>query len=315
MKKFIRGIFLFTVAVLFIAIIADIAISKGLRCTERGHFYTMNALMNQKMNADVIILGNSRAACSYHPSILDSILGINSRNLGVSGQPFGISYLRWQLYRRNNIPPILLIINMDYGELNMVTNGFEKQQYYPYISDTLVKPYLDLYGFTWMEKHIPMYRYRGDHKLISIGLMELLHIRHDTKGEYIKGYSNKDWLWDGEKLETVLQNGKVKDQCNLKVVALLDGLLAEADKVGTKVIFVYAPLINKLKENLDEQTSLDAYHNLADKYHVPILDFTQMWICSDTSYFHDANHVNAKGAEIFTKELAFSIDSLGIFQK
>ena len=63
-----------------------------------------------------------------------------------------MSWLRWRLYERNNRPPELLIINMDYRELDIVTNGFEREQYYPYMRDTLVRPYLDLYGFSWLDK-------------------------------------------------------------------------------------------------------------------------------------------------------------------
>lgn len=310
MKTFIKNTLVFAVAIFLLAIMADCVISAGLRRTERGHFYTMNALMNQKMDADVVILGNSRAACSYHPLILDTILGVNSRNLGVSGQPFGVSYLRWQLYRRNNEYPKLLIFNIDYGELNMVTNGFEKEQYYPYVLDTLVKPYLDLYGFTWMEKHIPMYRYRGNYKLMSIGLMELLHVRHDTKGEYLKGYSNSNEKWNGEKLKNVIKKGTVKDSSNPEAIELLDSLLQDAKRNGVSVMFVYAPIVRTLKENLDEEKSMSAYQDLARRYEIPILDFSEMEICSDTSYFKDANHVNAKGAECFTKALAHSIEVL-----
>ena len=139
------------------------------------------------MDADVVVLGNSRAVCSYNPYILDTVLGVNSRNFGVSAQPFGVSYLRWQLYHRNNRNSKMLIVNADFRELRMVSRGFEKEQYYPYMKDTLVKPYLDLYGFTWAEKHIPMYRYRGDYKLMAIGIGEVLHIRHDRKGNYYRG--------------------------------------------------------------------------------------------------------------------------------
>ena len=190
MKVFLQRVLLFFLLMAIVAVLADLCVSSGLRKTERGHFYTMNALMNQRMNADIVILGNSRAAGSYHPVVLDTILHVDSRNLGVSGQPFGISWLRWQLYRRKNISPKLLIVNIDYDELRIITNGFEREQYYPYLSDTLVKPYLDLYGFSWADKHVPMFRYRGDYKLMGIGLAELLGIRHDTKGNYIKGYSH-----------------------------------------------------------------------------------------------------------------------------
>mgnify|MGYP002625770240 CR=1 FL=1 len=314
MKRFNQNIILFIVVILVLAIFMDFAISRGLRRTERGHFYTMNALMNQRLEADVVILGNSRAACSYNPAVLDSVLQVNSRNLGVSGQPFGVSYLRWQLYSRNNSHPKLLIINVDYGELNLVTNGFEKEQYYPYMSDTLVKPYLDLYGFTWMEKNVPMYRYRGNYKLMGIGLLELLHFRHDTKGNYIKGYSNKNWDWDGDKLEGVIRNGKTKCKCNQQAVELLEEVVGKALDDGIGVVFVYAPLYKVLKDNLEESESMNVYQSLSERYGIPILDFSKMDFCSDTNCFHDANHVNARGAEIFTRELAHSIDSLCILQ-
>lgn len=314
MKKFIINTIAFTLIVFLIAMVVDFVISEGLRKTERLHFYTMNKLMNDSINADVVILGNSRAAGSYHPTILDTILDVDSRNLGVSGQPFGVSCLLWKLYQRHNKNPKLLIINIDYSELKMVSNGFEKEQYYPYMRDTLVRPYLDLYGFSWAEKHIPMYRYRGNFKLMSIGLMELFNIRHDAKGDYIKGYSNKDWNWEGEKLEYVLQNGGVKGVCDQQTVALLEKLLEDVNKKDIPVVFVYAPMFKRLKDNLDEQLSMDAYRRLSQQYGVPILDFSDMSICSDTTFFHDANHVNSIGAERFSAELAHCLDSLDIIK-
>lgn len=311
MSRFLKNILLFTLAVVLLAIVFDMMISNGLSKTQRGHFYTMNALMRESMNADVVILGNSRAACSYNPQILDSALNVDSRNLGVSGQPFGVSYLRWRLYKRNNPNPRLLIINIDYGELNLVSNGYEREQYYPYMKDTLVKPYLDLYGFTWADIHIPLYRYRGDYKLMGIGLSESLNLYHDTKGDYIKGFSNKYSDWHGEKLAKMIKNGNIRDVCNPEAVRLLESLLKQESADSVKIVFVYAPIYELLKQNMDESCSISEYQKLANQYGIPVLNFTDMWICSDTCYFHDANHLNALGADIFTRYLASAIDSLG----
>lgn len=313
MKVFLKRVLEFTVLMVLLAVLADVGVNQGLRKTERGHFYTMNALMNKQMDADIVILGNSRAAGSYHPMILDSILHVKSWNLGVSGQPFGVSWLRWELYRRNNAPPKLLVINIDYSELEMVTNGYEKEQYYPYLKDTLVQPYLDLYGMSWMEKHIPMYRYRGDYKLICIGLGELLGIRHDTKGDYYKGYSNPTDEWDGTNLERVLQGGEVKGRANLSAAALLEQILKQSRNEGFPVVFVYAPMYVRLKQHLNEKDPVRIYQDLASRYDVPILDFTDMELCSDTLFFRDANHLNSEGSVLFSLALAHSIDSLGFF--
>ena len=315
MKKFVIHTIAFTAVILVLAIIADTMISKGLRQTERGHFYTMNALMNQKMNADVVILGNSRATGSYNTYIIDSILDVNSRNLGISAQPFGVSYLRWQLYHRNNINPKLLIVNIDFRDLRMVTRGCEKEQYYPYMKDTLVKPYLDLYGFTWAEKHVPMYRYRGDYKLMAIGFCELLHIRHDQKGNYYKGYTNENTKWDGRNLQNMLRRGKIKGQCEPQAVQLLERFLQETRSENIPVVFVYAPLYKRLKDNLEEEQTRAAYQDLSQRYDIPLLDFSEIDFCSDSSYFMNGHHVNKKGAHRFSEKLAVAIDSLGLLQQ
>jgi len=310
MRAFLKRILEFTVLMALLALLTDMGISRGLRKTERGHFYTMNALMNKKIDADIVILGNSRAAGSYHPLILDSILHVNSWNLGVSGQPFGVSWLRWELYRRKNNPPKLIIVNVDYNELAMVSNGFEKEQYYPYMTDSLVRPYLDLYGFTWADKYVPMYRYRGDYKLMGIGLSELFGIRHDTKGDYYKGYTNPNEPWDGTRLDNKLRSGDIEGNTEGQAVLLLERLLKQAGEDGSQVLFVYAPLYERLKKHIDEEETLRIYRDLSNRYRVQLLDFSQMEICSDTIFFRDANHLNSKGAELFSTSLAHAIDSL-----
>ena len=315
MKRFVIHTVAFAAVIVVLAIIADVMISKGLRQTERGHFYTMNALMNQKMDADVVILGNSRASTSYHPYILDTVLGVNSRNLGVSAQPFGVSYLRWRLYSRNDEKPKLLIVNIDFRDLRKIEKRFENEQYYPYMRDTLVKPYLDLFGFSWAEKYVPMYRYRGNAKLMAIGMGELLHIHHDRKGDYYKGYSNEDAAWSGQNLDDMVNQGTIKGHCNPEAVELLEKLLQETTRDGIPVVFVYVPLYKKLKDNLDETKTWEAYRDLSQRYGVPILDFSEMEFYADTSYFMNGHHLNRKGAEIFSLRLAQKLKSMEIINQ
>lgn len=304
----------FVLVIGLVAIVADVLVSKGLRKTERGSHYTFNALMNQTINADVVVLGNSRVIRSYNTTILDTILNVNSRNLGVSGQPFGVSYLGWQLYTRRNKYPKLLIINIDYAELTMIFNGFEKEVYYPYIYDARVKPFFDLYGFTWLEKHCPMYRYRGEYKLMSIGLLETLNIHHDTKGDYVKGYSNPYEKWQSFLLSKLKKRGTIYGWTDAQAVGLLDEVLQTAEKEGFPVLFVYAPIFKGLKDILDEKASMEIYYSLAEKYGIHILDYSDMEFYSDTYYFIDATHVNELGARLFSIELAHAIDSLGLLK-
>ena len=54
------------------------------------------------------------------------------------------------------------------------------------------------------------------------------------------------------------------------------------------------------------------FQNIADRNNIPFLDYSNDPICYDTSYFYNAMHLNARGADIFTAKLAHDLDSLNI---
>lgn len=315
MKRFLTQLVIYAGLILSIAIVFDWMTSSGLKKTERGHFHTMNALMNDSINADVIILGSSRVEFGYDPYILDTVLDCNSRNLGVSGQPFGVSALRWQLYNRHNIPPKLIIVNCDFLELkDMVENGYEREQYYPYMFDPLVQSYLEAYGFNWADKYIPMYRYHGDYKLMFLGISEFFHIYHDHKRNPYKGYLPSYDVWNGEALNDMIKNNRLKSKPSHQVVFLVDSLLRNAVDEGSKIVFVQAPYYCRLRDNLEDHATRAVYDSLSIVYNIPSLDYTNMSICNDSTYFVDGCHLNYRGSEIFTLELARDIDSLNILK-
>lgn len=313
MKRFFTQIAIYTGILLGIAIVFDCIISAGLRKTERNHFYTMNVLMNDSINADVIMLGSSRVQFAYDPYIIDSVLDCNSFNLGVSGQPFGVSILRWQLYNRHNNSPKLVVLNSDFLELRgMVDNGYERDQYYPYMFDPLVKPYLDDYGFNLADKYIPMYRYHGEFKLMAIGLADFMGLYHDNNHNPYKGFYPSYDAYNGEALESLINDGAIKVNVYPQVVALLDSMIKQTLKENSRVVLVQAPYYRRLKDCLQDDKSRTIYDSLSNVYGLPFLDYTEMEICNDSLYFVDGCHLNYRGSEMFTLELAKDLDSLNV---
>ncbi len=114
---------------------------------------------------------------------------------------------------------------------------------------------------------------------------------------------------------TMIKRGNIRDVCDPEAVRLLESLLKQESADSVKIVFVYAPIYELLKQNLDEACSRSEYQKLSNQYDIPVLDFTDMWICSDTCYFQDANHLNARGADIFSRKLASYIDSLGFLTR
>jgi len=317
MKKFLLYIVVFGVVILVLATIVDMMVSQGLRRAPKNHLETMNIVMNDTPNNDVLILGNSRGTNGYNPYILDSILGCNSRNLSVSGKAFRISNLRYQAYRRNNPAPKLIIVNIDQIEMGEGTLGFENYMFYPYMTDTLVKPILKMNHFSWLDCYVPMYRYRGDYKYISLGLLELFNIHH-LKGRGYKGYSpNPNGLFKGEKLRREIKNNPngIGVGCDSAVVAILDHFLAEAKAENIEVVMVYSPLYYLVRENLSDTWPklVETYDSLGVKHNVKILDYQKNDFNRDSTYFIDGNHLNDLGASVFTTQLALDIDSLHLY--
>lgn len=313
MKKFLIHIALFALLIIGIAFLTDVLVSKGLQKTEKNHAYTFNKLMNDTINADVLIMGNSRGACSYNTKIIDKELGVNSQNISVSGQPFGISHLRYEIYKKRNCKPKLIILNIDYLELDMHSNGYEREQYYPYVHKDFLYQTLLANNYNWGDLHIPMYRYRGNYKLIGIGLLDLMHIYHVKTLSY-KGFYNPNTSWDETILVSQIQDGKkIKCKMDSTAIALLDSFAIELQQDSIPLAFVYAPIYKDIINNLCAQDSVLAiYQTIAKKYNFPLLNYSQDMLCNDTLYFYNGNHLNTLGAELFTRKLVHAIDSLNL---
>ena len=58
------------------------------------------------------------------------------------------------------------------------------------------------------------------------------------------------------------------------------------------------------------QFMFDTYQSFADKYDFPVLNYTYDSLSYDTDYFYNATHLNKKGAEIFTSQLAMDLREL-----
>lgn len=313
MKRFICTCLLFAVLAIVGAFLLQQIVDHGLKkMTNHSSTQTSIAqLLSDTINADILIMGNSRALCSYNPAIMETITGKKVWNIGVSGQPFGISYLRYQLYTHHNKQPELLIINIDNNELEMISNGFGREEYYPYFSDSTLRSYLDIYGFTWKDYYIPMYKYFGDYKLIGYGLMSSVGLYPFSPQQHYHGFYNSDLPFDGEALQDVLQNNKLDSaSCEANAIQLLDQFLGELSQQQVEVLFCYAPQYQELYRRLQLSDCMNVYRRLSERYHIPLLDYSSVSWANDSAYFYNANHINLLGSELFSSQLALDLDSL-----
>ncbi len=298
MKKFLINSACFAAILWVFAIIADIYVSDNLRQSKERKYAAWNGIYNDTTCYDLVINGSSRAWVHYDPNILDSILHLNTYNLGIDGSGINRQITKYRKYCELHGQPKYLLQNIDIFTMGC-TFGYEREQFFPYFFyDRDLMHQADEYEhFTLAEKYIPYYRYIG----IDI---------HEWDDGLYKGYRGQDKAWDGTMFS---QMDTVQVSSDTAMLRLFDDFLTEQAHLGTRVILVYSPIYHGVIDKCPDIDKMYAmYNSLAIKHHLSILNYIEMPLCYDTAYFYNATHLNRQGAEIFTTHLAQDLDSMGI---
>ena len=311
MSKFLYKIVLFVALIFLCAIGLDTFLSWRLRTNENRMYASWNQVYNSDIDYDLVINGSSRAWVQYNPMILDSILGINTFNLGMDGSSINRQIIKYKKYSELHTTPKYLIQNIDLGTM-YATVGYEYEQFFPYffVDRDLMWDFDRYEHFSFAEKYIPAYRYMGYENVFLEAFF------HDNKGHYFefikKGYYGISRQWDGTALSKL---DSITCSCDTSALKLFTDFISEVTSEGTKVLFVYAPIYYQAREKMvNEREMFEMYESIANRFNIPILDYNDIPMCYDTTYFYNATHLNKIGAELFTTKLAHDIDSIGFLK-
>ncbi len=305
MKRFLIKSGVTLVALFLVALGLDRIMTNRLHHSDARMFSTYNAIYSDSLQCDAVIMGSSRGQVQYNPAVLDSMLGLDCYNLSVDGRCIDAEIVMYNAYRHHAPQPKLIIQNIDFGTLQR-SNGYEREQYAPYLNkDDLFNQIKKSEGFTWADRWIPLVRYAGYHEVIKEGLGMKNKL---NKPMMYKGWCGHDEEWDGSVFDAIK---KVPFEVNLEAAEMFDAYLAQCRKEDIVVVMVFAPIYIGVTEKMDSvQVMFDTYQGYADKYHYPILNYTYDGLCYDTSYFYNATHLNKKGAELFSAQLAEDLRGL-----
>ena len=309
MKQFLKIVGIVAVLLYGLNLGLDYAISYKLQHSADRRYIGWSKIINEQLDADLVILGNSRAWVQYDPAILDSILHINSFNMGIDGSGFNRQILRYEVYNRYQAKmPRWIVMNIDYFSASDWTIGYEREQFCPFMWNPAARKEIEnVEPMSWGERYIPVYRY-----VTYKGLYNVLYEQPWDSKTY-KGYMGQDRPWEAKAYEELTTFHFNADE---RVMAMFEQFLEERNAERIQVIFCYAPIYigftNKV-ENLEEFFA--CYKDYAEKYDIPILDYTYHELSMDTVYFYNASHLNRRGAEIFSTQLAHDLDSLNLIER
>lgn len=246
----------------------------------------------RESNEGIIIMGSSRASHHYVPKILADSLGMECFNAGQDGNGIILQYGRWRMISERYSPKLIIYDITPNFDVALNDNMTYVDRLKPFCDDKNVKGYIsDVFPMENIKLFSKMYRFN----------YKFLEILSDcaTGKDISDGYAPLDGLIRKEIVDQTEQKRANIMVDNIKL-RYLEQLVVEAKEKGTKVVFVLSPSFRGVEKDL---TTINEVKAISERNNILFWDFSNDEMCKESSLFYDSVHLNAEGAELFTKKL------------
>lgn len=307
MRKFLIKILFFIIPALIIIYPLDLIISNLISKSEdhaMGETKVWNDIYNSNVNSELVIYGSSRAWVQFNSKMLADELNQSTYNLGVDGHNFKLQYFRHKELLRFNKKPKKIIMSVDIFSLKFQNELYNQQQFLPYMLwNVNIQDYLSKYiGFSVYDFYIPLFRYKGSLNTFKTILFDLL----GKEPEYrrVNGYRAVEGNWNNDFYNAKSKNDFYEVKIDSATANLFENFINECKNENIELILVFSPeYIEGQNYVKNREELITKYQNLANKYNLLFLDYSNNPICFDKKYYYNAQHLNKDGSEAFTLQL------------
>jgi hypothetical protein len=305
MKKFALILLLFFMPIFILAGLGDYYINQSLKKSNHKYFVVWNDLVSGNINSEILIYGTSRARAHINPKVLEDSLKLSTYNLGIDGYTFDMEYCRHELILKENKQPSYIIQTLDYHMLGKIEDLYQYEQFYPYFDNKIVLETIKTYkGLNWWDYHFPLVRYFGSKEEIFNAMNILLRPSHN-KGNRYKGFYNFNQSWTKDFEKAVESKKTIFQKIDKESVILFEKFIVDSKKRNIPIIFVYTPEYIEGQHFVSNRAEIMAlYKKIAIQYNIPFIDYSSDPMCFNKDYFYNAEHLNLKGANLFSSKLA-----------
>lgn len=264
----------------------------------KGGYVGHHVYVTDKASEDILIFGSSRAIHHYNPQIISDSLGMSCYNCGQDGNGIVLFYGMWQMIKERYQPKMIIYdVNTGFdlfeGESNTKYLGWLKMDY----NRPGVKQLFTAVDPKEQSKMMSML-YRYNSKFLQI-ITDYIHPLFGIEGNGflpMKGMMNKMKIREKRVITEERQTDSLK-------INLINKLIDESE--GMNLIFVASPTWYE-PSKLDYQP----IRELCEKRNVRFVDFSNnvKYIHQDR-WFKDGTHLNAHGADEFTRDLISIINN------
>lgn len=289
MKKFLVRLAIFAVILVTVDFIGGWVFSI-LRIKAIGGSTARDYYITNTMEADVLIMGSSRAIHHYDPRIIEDSLGLACYNCGRDGMGILYNYGLFKIITQRYTPK-MIIYDLNTGfDLNAEGDNLK------YLSD--LKLYYDNKSVRDMFDAVDeTEKFKMNSQLYRLCGKWLIILSDCVKPQYsdIKGYRPSEGVMNYE-TDDVIESTFLLDLLKL---SYMQRLIDECKSRGIELVFVISPLYKGV-----DAPSHTIVKELAQENGLLFIDYyAKSEYSRNRDYFCDTYHMNATGTELYTKEL------------
>jgi len=301
-KSFVKRVILFFGLAILFAFVLQWILVRGLLNYDTSSRGVWNRVVRGEVNADLLVCGSSRGQTHYDAQILSKETGLSTYNVGRNGTPMDLQLGFLKTYLAHNRAPKYVVQNLDVFCFLTSKRVYEPWQYIPYLNEPIYDGLVAIDpGYARMRK-VPLLGII-EHRLFLTALGGLLGITQEE--DHFYGYKPEDLAWTGEFEKYQQRNPKgIVMKMEAKGIEVFIELLELCAKSKIKLILVYSPEYRegqKLFNNREEVFT--KIRQIADSYGVEFIDYSADPICDDRSLFYNSQHLNRRGATLFSEKL------------
>lgn len=283
---------------------------EGLRRVQGGEFAKLRTVFEEQNNFDLLILGSSRAECQFYTPLIDSVTGLHSYNIGMTGAVMPLIAATFEAYLENSAAPQYAVLNLDLHSLGDNTDTVYKfPRYFAFLGNRklyegLVARDQRFVYFKWLPFYsMPYY----SNRYLSNSVRGWLNQPTKYDADYELGFApsiTDSTLGDLDTARMKTLHPPIPDA----VWEGLERIRTVCAERNIQLILVVTPLFHRQEAAVSNYSETRSeFIAYAGKHGIPLLDFGSDSIRFEKTLYADPAHLNKTGARLFTQKFSLAL--------
>jgi hypothetical protein len=276
----------------------------GLLRQNLGYYAKYKEAFFKQNDYKVLFLGSSRAEMHYDIRLFDSLTGSNAFNLSLAGATPHVAFASLKAYLLNSKIPQEIFYEVDIHSLKWETKEIKEfNNYFPFFKNKVLLQEFNridsrMTHFSWN----PYYSFPFTGlKNISTSLHGWMNIPNASDSLYYKGFV-RETLRPALTLEKTVP---VYNWFHPNERAYLDSIIFLCKQNQVVLHLITSPMFAGGKIDLINKSHITKnLQNIAKIHGIDYFDYSSTAYCHRRELFIDHFHMNARGADKFTRDLA-----------